>query len=334
MNYAILLVSPIVFVRILDQHAYGQYREFVVYALALATVLGCSVKTSILYFIPKDPDNERKIRHPDRPVHLCELGPELGHHLGHPPYRLCQGKLRFRRTVAALRFLLPERGFRRIVLGAYQIPIMSVVRSAAGDVLFPDMVQRGQGSPMAGLSLWNRANVLYCFVVFPFFTVLFFYADTFVTTLFTDQYVAAVPIFRVFLLIMLRQCFEMSTPLWAMNVNGYFITGNLVAILVKVGFIFATFRRPWPPGGTDRVAGLRGGVGGLSGEAYTQRLFHSRAGDVILEQTHGDRAGRSAERAHIADRGIGPYRGRRSSDSVFFTFPGGLFRIRAPLSAR
>ncbi|MGH8569907.1 MAG: hypothetical protein ACREXU_18360, partial [Gammaproteobacteria bacterium] len=59
-NYAILLVSPIVFVRILDQHAYGQYREFVVYALTLATVLGFSVKTSILYFIPKDPDNERK----------------------------------------------------------------------------------------------------------------------------------------------------------------------------------------------------------------------------------------------------------------------------------
>ena len=59
-NYAILLVSPIVFVRILDQHAYGQYREFVVYAIALATVLGFSVKTSILYFIPKDPDNERK----------------------------------------------------------------------------------------------------------------------------------------------------------------------------------------------------------------------------------------------------------------------------------
>jgi O-antigen/teichoic acid export membrane protein len=80
-------------------------------------------------------------------------------------------------------------------IGAYQIPIMGVVRSATGDILFPDMVQRGQVSPMAGLSLWNRANVLYRFVVFLFFTLLFFYADTFVTTLFTDQYVAAVPIF-------------------------------------------------------------------------------------------------------------------------------------------
>ncbi len=71
--------------------------------------------------------------------------------------------------------------------------------------------------------------------------MFFFYADTFVTTLFTDQYVTAVPIFRVFLLIMLRQCFEMSTPLRAMNVNRYFMIGNLVAILVNAGFIFATF---------------------------------------------------------------------------------------------
>jgi O-antigen/teichoic acid export membrane protein len=42
-------------------------------------------------------------------------------------------------------------------------------------------------------------------------------------------------------LIMLRQCFEMSTPLRAMNENRYFITGNLVAILVNAGFIIVTF---------------------------------------------------------------------------------------------
>ena len=353
-NYAILLVSPIVFVRILDQHAYGQYREFVVYAIALATVLGFSVKTSILYFIPKDPDNERKyvtqtalfifassalglgITYATRHIVFAKASFDFAEPLllyvffflnldfvesywlakKRSDYVLyySTAKSAIKITVAMavgymtrsveaivtalvifeackflallcwfssrrlftvtldmalirehLRLVLPfgagtvvyglnqqlgklftsmtlgPSALAVYTIGAYQIPITGLVRSAAGDVLFPEMVQRGQGSPMAGLSLWNRANVLYCFVVFPFFTVLFFYADTFVTTLFTDQYVAAVPIFRVFLLIMLRQCFEMSTPLRAMNENRYFMIGNLVAILVNAGFIFATF---------------------------------------------------------------------------------------------
>lgn len=353
-NYAVLLVSPIVFVRILDQYAYGQYREFVVYALTLATVLGFSVKTSLLYFIPKDPDNERKyvtqtalfifassalglgIIYATRHIVFAKASFDFAAPLllyvffflnldfvesywlakKRSDYVLyySTAKITIKITVSmavgymtrsaeaivtalvifeACKFLVLLYWFSsrrlftvtldmalirehlRLVLpfgagtvlhglnhhlgklftsmtlgpsalaiytiGAYQIPIMGVVRSAAGDVIFPDMVQRGQASPMAGLSLWNRVNVLYCFVVFPFFTLLFFYADTFVTTLFTDQYVTAVPIFRVFLLLMLRQCFEMSTPLRAMNENRYFIIGNLVAILVNAGFIFFMF---------------------------------------------------------------------------------------------
>ncbi len=353
-NYAVLLVSPIVFVRILDQHAYGQYREFVVYALALATVLGFSVKTSILYFIPKDPDNERKyvtqtalfifassalglgITYATRHIVFAKASFDFAEPLllyvffflnldfvesywlakKRSDYVLyySTAKIAIKITVSMavayltrsveaivtalvifeackflvllcwfssrrlftvtldialirehLRLVLPfgagtvvyglnnqlGKLFTSMILGpsalavytigAYQIPIMGVVRSAAAEVLFPDMVQRGQASPMAGLSLWNRANVLYCFVVFPFFALLFFYADTFITTLFTDQYVTAVPIFRVFLLLMLCQCFEMSTPLRAMNENRYFIIGNLVAILVNAGFIFSAF---------------------------------------------------------------------------------------------
>ncbi len=353
-NYALLLVSPIVFVHILDQYAYGQYREFVVYALALATVLGFSVKTSVLYFIPKDPDNERKyvtqtalfifassllglgITYATRHIVFAKASFDFAESLllyvffflnldfvesywlakKRSDYVLyySTAKSAIKITVAMavgymtrsveaivtalvcfeackflvllcwftsrrlftvtldralirehLRLVLPfgagtvlyglnqqlgklftsmtlgPSALAVYTIGAYQIPIMGVVRSAAGDVLFPDMVRRGQARPMAGLSLWNRANVLYCFVVFPIFTLLFFYADGFVTTLFTDQYITAVPIFRIFLLLMLRQCFEMSTPLRAMNENRYFMIGNLVAILVNAGFIFATF---------------------------------------------------------------------------------------------
>jgi len=74
---------------------------------------------------------------------------------------------------------------------------------------------------------------------------------------------------------MLRQCFEMSTPLRAMNENRYFMIGNLVAILVNAGFIFATFdnlgllaapigspdKPPTSPRGPDR----RGSTGAQRG---------------------------------------------------------------------
>ena len=446
-NYAILLVSPIVFVRILDQHAYGQYREFVVYALALATVLGFSVKTSILYFIPKDPDNERKyvtqtalfifassalglgITYAARHIVFARASFDFAEPLllyvffflnldfvesywlakkrsdyvlyystaksaikitvsmavGYVTRSveaivtalvifeackflalLCWFSSRRLFTVTLdtalirehLRLVLPfgagtvvyglnqqlgklftsmtlgPSALAVYTIGAYQIPITGLVRSAAGDVLFPEMVQRGQGSPMAGLSLWNRANVLYCFVVFPFFTVLFFlcryvrhdavhgsvrHRRSDIPRLSLDH---AAP--------MLRDVHpptgDEREPVFHDRQPG----GDPRERRIH----FCHVRGPWPPGGTDRVIGLRGGVGGLSGEPYTQGVFHPRAADVILEQTHGDRAGRSAERAHIADRGIGSHRGRRSSHSIFFTFPGGLFRIRAPLSAR
>ncbi|MCA1854189.1 MAG: TolC family protein, partial [Beggiatoa sp.] len=262
-NYAILLVSPIVFVRILDQHAYGQYREFVVYALALATVLGFSVKTSILYFIPKDPDNERKyvtqtalfifassvlglgilyaIRHIvfskasfdfAEPLLLYVffflnldfvesywLAKKRSDYVLYYSTAKIAIKITLSMAVAymtrsveaivtalvcfeACKFLILLSWFSsrrlftvtldvalvrehlRLVLpfgagtvvydlnhqlgklvtsmtlgpsalavytiGAYQVPVIGVVRSAAGDVLFPDMVQRGQASPMAG----------------------------------------------------------------------------------------------------------------------------------------------------------------------------------------
>lgn len=54
-NYVVLLLSPIVLVRVLDITTYGQYREFVLYALLAATLLAFSVGSNILYFGAKDP---------------------------------------------------------------------------------------------------------------------------------------------------------------------------------------------------------------------------------------------------------------------------------------
>ena len=57
-NYAVLLISPIFLVRILDVEQFGQYREFVLYTGMLASILNFSVNRSLTYFLPKYPEDE------------------------------------------------------------------------------------------------------------------------------------------------------------------------------------------------------------------------------------------------------------------------------------
>jgi O-antigen/teichoic acid export membrane protein len=351
-NYLILLLSPILFVRILDVHSYGQYQEFVVYALVMAHVLGFSIKGSLLYFIPRDPNNERQYLTQTSLFTLCFscIGLALAYWakaliIAHTSFdffgplllyvffflnldfietywlakkrsdyvlyyttsktgiklavtlttayltrdvnsiistmtaiegvkflvllawflhrRLFEWQLNLALLRYQLRYVLPYgcsallsnlnadlgKLYTAVLLGpvalaiytigAYQVPVIGIVRSALNDVLFPEMVERNKTDPISGLRPWQKANVLYCFIVFPVFIVMFFYADIFIRVLFTDQYIAAVPIFQTLLLLMIRQCFEMSSAIRAMNAMKFDLTGGLLATLTNVVLILA-----------------------------------------------------------------------------------------------
>jgi O-antigen/teichoic acid export membrane protein len=58
-NFAIQLLSPILLVRILDVEAYGQYQEFMIYAVLLTGVCSLAVDSSLTYFLPRFPERER-----------------------------------------------------------------------------------------------------------------------------------------------------------------------------------------------------------------------------------------------------------------------------------
>lgn len=57
-NFAILLLSPLFLVRILDIEAFGIYQEFVIYAVLFITICGFSIDASLTYFLPRYPNKE------------------------------------------------------------------------------------------------------------------------------------------------------------------------------------------------------------------------------------------------------------------------------------
>jgi O-antigen/teichoic acid export membrane protein len=126
---------------------------------------------------------------------------------------------------------------------AYQVPLVNIVQGALADVIFPDMVRRSKRDPSQGLLLWKRAQVLIFAVICPAWALMTYWAEPIVRVLFTETYVAAVPFFQVFLLLMLRQCFQFSTPLRSVEDNKSFAHANLVALLINAGLIVALMPR-------------------------------------------------------------------------------------------
>mgnify|MGYP003382535164 CR=1 FL=1 len=54
-NYGLMLISPIILVRLLTVEDFGRYREFVLYAAVLVSIAGFSIAESLLYLVPKFP---------------------------------------------------------------------------------------------------------------------------------------------------------------------------------------------------------------------------------------------------------------------------------------
>ncbi len=349
MNYGVMILSPIFLVRIFDVHAYGQYREFIIYAMLLSGLVGFGVNANLLYFIPKRPDKERQsvtntaifillmsiiggiavfaagdlIRAQTSYDFVLPLIAYLFFFVNLDFYEhYWLGKKRtdyvlyfssarvvvrtlavvliayatrdvpsvlwgmvaveavkclvtlalFRRMFTRavdvvlireqLRFIVPlgsasvislvnnqvanfvirlKMGVESLALysiGSQQIPVINIIRSSIMDVLFPEMTQTDDAGR---LDLWRRANVIFCFLIFPVYVVFFYFARTFIELLFTAQYIAATPLFRIYMTILVIQCFEMGTPLRAINRNIYYIFGGLLAICINIGFILAFF---------------------------------------------------------------------------------------------
>ncbi len=347
LNFSVQFISPIILVRILDREAYGQYKEFFLYAGLLGGIIDFSIRNNILFFIPRNPSKKREyitntiilkltflfigliliLLFKDNllkattynflmPLLLYLIVSLSFNYLD--IYWLTQKKSNlvfyYSFSVAIIRLvilllvayitkdvmkilysiiiiqtfillfnlsyfvrkkliafninysLLKEqivyvfplgiagvlmvfnRDISKVVITNYlgasalalyavasqRLPITNIIRSSITNVIFPDMAEMINREPLKALNLWKRSTVIYFFFMLPLFYLMFYYSRFIILTLFTKNYLGAIPVFQIYLIFFLKQSFDMGPPIIAMNKNKILLYGHILSFFVNV----------------------------------------------------------------------------------------------------
>jgi O-antigen/teichoic acid export membrane protein len=119
-------------------------------------------------------------------------------------------------------------------IGTYVEPIIITLRNSLSDALLPAIVNRGNRSRAEAVTLWQRGTVIAAILLFPIGCLIERYADTLIVTVFSITYQAAVPVLRIFLIVLIRECFDFPMALKAVNKTRYFLYGDVAAIVVNL----------------------------------------------------------------------------------------------------
>jgi len=119
-------------------------------------------------------------------------------------------------------------------IGTYVEPIIITLRNSLSDALLPAIVNRSSRSWDEAVTLWQRGTVIAAILLLPIGCLIERYADTLIVTVFSGTYQAAVPVLRIFLIVLIRECFDFSIALKAINRTRYFLYGDVAAIAVNL----------------------------------------------------------------------------------------------------
>jgi O-antigen/teichoic acid export membrane protein len=126
-------------------------------------------------------------------------------------------------------------------IGGYLSPFVQTFRVSISDVIFPELTKK-KGTIESAARLWRRATVMYSVVMFPIFAVVVIHAQGIVVTLFTEEYLAAVPIFQIYAIYLLRRCFAFDVLLRREGRTDLVLAGSLIGLLINVGLLYPSYK--------------------------------------------------------------------------------------------
>jgi O-antigen/teichoic acid export membrane protein len=115
--------------------------------------------------------------------------------------------------------------------GAWLLPMIPIITSATMSVLLPSFTQMlGSGNSREEVrKLWRRAIEKTVLIVYPCIAFAFFHAEAIVSILFSEKYLASVPIFRVYLLVGVFRVIAFSPMMMAMGCVRAYTVAHVIA---------------------------------------------------------------------------------------------------------
>lgn len=120
--------------------------------------------------------------------------------------------------------------------GAFEVPLIGSITGAITSVLLPRLSAqfRTDGDNSGLIEAWGRCALVSACVVAPMFFALLAFPDGLISLLFSDRYLAAVPIFLTFLALVPIRCIDFTCLLLAADRNGWITRGLAVAAALEV----------------------------------------------------------------------------------------------------
>lgn len=133
------------------------------------------------------------------------------------------GNLVVARTLGAVSFAQYE-------VGRAGNPVIVALRGSITGVVLPEMVRRGRGSRDASLALWQRSTVVNAIVLFPVVALILCYARPVIGIVFGKSYLAAAIVLKIYMLVVVRECFDFSPAVRALGQTRPIVESNVLSL--------------------------------------------------------------------------------------------------------
>jgi O-antigen/teichoic acid export membrane protein len=129
--------------------------------------------------------------------------------------------------------LLGAVALAQYAIGRFGEPVVTTLRNSVSCVILPEMVRKDRSAAAGGaaLELWQKATVINAIMLFPVVALVTRYAEPLVTMLFGTSYATAGLIMQIYMLVVVRECFDFAPALRAVNKTRSLVESNVAGLL-------------------------------------------------------------------------------------------------------